>query len=663
MVRREEPHGVLPLPAWDQPEDIATMDGCKLRSLHKRFFAHRQRVDAAKGHMDTKRTMGETSCLQARVETMRRSRLRQQQEEAQDLKRANARLVERLTSLCRESESRQRKLASVSHGGTSGSGQTLRGTSKSKVAANQREKENQALVGRLKQMQPTVPTLSELASRYQVHKELVARCTRFRRRAFDPSSPPPPLRMAPVPPSRKRPTTGRRAHLPPLGRGQGADAKGTPSKQDAATSNGTAEGGEVQEPSPAEQEAQEPSVAPETAPEAAPEATSAPAPEAAPAAASVPQAPPEAAPASPAAVPAAAASPAAAQPAASAVAAAPGPDEVVSEEASAGVKGSSAASSANDEEEVAAEEKEEPPEPEYSDHEDDFEEYEEEDWEEDEDEVADAQAKPVASAGNEVAGLAEEQEVARGAPSPGGQKEQKENEASRGAASPGGRTEQEPKEALPASPPAAVATLPAATLPAAVDTDAAPEERDGATKGSPTAADAEPRQQPSSPTRPQAPVGITAAAPATAPPADDEATYSDDPFEIGSGEESGSAGGGNTAHGGILEDSPAAGRYSGTFEDDEETFEEDSGEAPPRSDAGEAEGTPSVPVDEMAATARALVGAVCSGSDKTSEETPDDVFEPDTGSSQAGEAPLADGGASQSNLQRDAYSDDFEESS
>eukprot|EP00928_Gymnodinium_smaydae_P036227 TRINITY_DN25345_c0_g1_i1.p1 TRINITY_DN25345_c0_g1~~TRINITY_DN25345_c0_g1_i1.p1 ORF type:complete len:1096 (+),score=200.51 TRINITY_DN25345_c0_g1_i1:125-3412(+) len=228
MVVGAETRPPLPIPAWNQTEDIATMDPLKFRVLHRRRHWHRQHLEEIRGCYDAEETEREVRDLHAKAANQRRTRLKHQREEGLELMRQNTRLVERLCSVMRESAARQKAiLMPRPPAGAPMQRGTLNTVFRRKVA-RQIDKENQAMVGRLMCAAPQVETRTTLLERYKAHKGHVSRAQRIFRRGVDVQAgrPPPPLGSTMKGVLTPRPGEGRHALLggSASAASQGADA-------------------------------------------------------------------------------------------------------------------------------------------------------------------------------------------------------------------------------------------------------------------------------------------------------------------------------------------------------------------------------------------------------------------------------------------------------
>jgi len=229
-----EMRGPLPLPSWEKTADVSTMDALNFRSLHRRLYFHKQKLDQCKGTMDNQQCEREIANLQLRADGMKQSRSRHKDEAARELKSENARLVERLCSVVRESETRQKVLMST----PARVAQGMLNAAFRRKQATQVDKDNKMILDRLKHAGPGIETNRDMAAKYKEHQSLVVRHSRFKRRSIDMTNPPPPLCTAPK-------SYRRKAHLyQPAAQNLGSASDPTPSSSSGAAAPAGPEAGE-----------------------------------------------------------------------------------------------------------------------------------------------------------------------------------------------------------------------------------------------------------------------------------------------------------------------------------------------------------------------------------------------------------------------------------
>jgi len=209
---------VLPIPVWDRFEDVCSMDPLRFRAAHRDQLSHQQRLREVRGLYHSEDHFREAAETQKRESNMRSSRIRNQEESSIESRRENVRLVERLCSVLRESETRQKQLQSSPLVPTEAVARGTLNISRRRNVAAQIDKENRRFLDRLIRAAPGIATRSQLASRYQMHQKLVAQHSRLRRRwdsdkETPPHQPHPPNTVGPGP-SRPSPH-GRKVQQPP----------------------------------------------------------------------------------------------------------------------------------------------------------------------------------------------------------------------------------------------------------------------------------------------------------------------------------------------------------------------------------------------------------------------------------------------------------------
>eukprot|EP00441_Pelagodinium_beii_P017407 CAMPEP_0197664698 /NCGR_PEP_ID=MMETSP1338-20131121/58795_1 /TAXON_ID=43686 ORGANISM="Pelagodinium beii, Strain RCC1491" /NCGR_SAMPLE_ID=MMETSP1338 /ASSEMBLY_ACC=CAM_ASM_000754 /LENGTH=535 /DNA_ID=CAMNT_0043243393 /DNA_START=16 /DNA_END=1623 /DNA_ORIENTATION=- len=171
----------LPLPAWAEVQDLVALDRLQFHQMHKKLYAHRQRVEEARGYYNVEETERQSDAMTARAEAMRRSRRRHQEEASLDMKKENQRLVERLCLVMRESEQRQRHMMVPKPPSTAPAATGTLNFHTRRKAAQRIDKDNRALLDRIIRTGPSIVTRDELKVRYQEHHQFVKNHTRIKR--------------------------------------------------------------------------------------------------------------------------------------------------------------------------------------------------------------------------------------------------------------------------------------------------------------------------------------------------------------------------------------------------------------------------------------------------------------------------------------------------
>jgi len=199
------------LAAWERPQEITTCDLNALRSAHHNLNIHKMKVASARGrgHLDMSRVEREAEVHRKRSESMRISRRKHREAALADTNNENVKLVERLVTVMKESEKRIRSMTTPREPAPRHPEAGSMNIGYRRKVAQHIKCDNEKLFDRLTQVQGTLATKSQLAERYDLHKELVARTSRMRRR-WD-AEPPPELDFAS---SSTRPQTPR--ERPPL---------------------------------------------------------------------------------------------------------------------------------------------------------------------------------------------------------------------------------------------------------------------------------------------------------------------------------------------------------------------------------------------------------------------------------------------------------------
>eukprot|EP00933_Yihiella_yeosuensis_P016959 TRINITY_DN14322_c0_g3_i1.p1 TRINITY_DN14322_c0_g3~~TRINITY_DN14322_c0_g3_i1.p1 ORF type:complete len:652 (+),score=160.26 TRINITY_DN14322_c0_g3_i1:63-2018(+) len=215
---------IVPIAAWERAEELVAMDPLRFRDAHKKLYAHRQRVEAVKGTYGLDTVERESAETRARSEAMRQSKLKHQEQANLELQKENQRLVERLCTVMRESEIRQKQMLSPRAPSTAPAAQGTLNLGSRRKNARRIDQDNRALLSRLIRVAPRTGTRGELAARYKAHSDLVHRHTRLRRTVdqADIMLTPPPRAMQPgprrpTPPWKKPAPSPQRSHrLQPL---------------------------------------------------------------------------------------------------------------------------------------------------------------------------------------------------------------------------------------------------------------------------------------------------------------------------------------------------------------------------------------------------------------------------------------------------------------
>jgi len=232
-----ERHTFIPVPVWDQPEDVTLLTSLKFLDLRKRAYIHKKKLEEVHATLDVEQIQREVDALHAKAHDFRMTRIHKSEEAADALKRENLRMVSKLHTVIRDAEVRHKQLSTLSRPSTTS--QASLNSSVRKQRFKQISRENADLLDRLRKAGPTVATAEELSERYNVHTTLLARRTRFRRRNVARMAVPPvtysrpeearphlgmPHYMRPTKPVATLPPLQEEAHKPPAPRRLGPAA-------------------------------------------------------------------------------------------------------------------------------------------------------------------------------------------------------------------------------------------------------------------------------------------------------------------------------------------------------------------------------------------------------------------------------------------------------
>jgi len=157
------------------------LDQLRFHQIHRKLYAHRQRVEEARGYYNAEENERQSDEMRARAEAMRLSRKKHQEEAHMDVKRENQRLVERLCLVMRESEQRQRQMMLPKPPSSAPAAAGTLNLAVRRKAAQQIDKDNNALLDRIIRAGPHIIKRDELKARYQEHNKHVKRRSRIKR--------------------------------------------------------------------------------------------------------------------------------------------------------------------------------------------------------------------------------------------------------------------------------------------------------------------------------------------------------------------------------------------------------------------------------------------------------------------------------------------------
>mmetsp|Transcript_78515 Transcript_78515/g.139237 ORF Transcript_78515/g.139237 Transcript_78515/m.139237 type:complete len:605 (-) Transcript_78515:47-1861(-) len=186
---------MLRLPIWHHARQPEMLDENSYRLWQHRIAKHREYVKSVHSETDMSRYEREVAELHKISSGHKRGRRFKREEEEAELRRNNARLVQKICDVARQSEKRQIQIASVAQRDSSdASAQEKRRRREQKAL----DLENAALLRRLENVKSELPLAVQSARNHDRHLANAARMSRFRR-------PVNAITRQPLPPRRPRP--------------------------------------------------------------------------------------------------------------------------------------------------------------------------------------------------------------------------------------------------------------------------------------------------------------------------------------------------------------------------------------------------------------------------------------------------------------------------